>query len=741
MYSQKLIPFHYEISYSKSINCISFDNVYAYAGTSTGGVILRSKDRFVWEDFIRLNDESVTSIVFLGNFLFAGTSPNGRIYRISLSGENYFLDAEFGGEVNGFAILNSELYCALSSPAEVYKFDFIRNSWSIFYRPYGKKINQFSSYFGKLFLSLDTPNILSYDGKKWSIEISDNDNASTIRKVSKNIFSHQTYEFIDSKQIKETSELSDEDILDIYPINKSIGFGSFALDGDSLTLGASNFGRVYNYQNEEITTIYDTDKKSVSNIINLDIGVNLVSMENGLYITHCGKIEKEQVVVSEDEEDPNLGKTVYIISPNGGENIVIGSTYEITWSSNRSINDSIKLSLYNGDDEVVVINNNAPNNGLYLWETPISLTPGGDYKIYIEWISASDEPNENDKDFSDNSFSFTFSEVEQVENEPQKNDVGLPDLSECRGIPILFLNNEENITYMTKDPYGGILIATSMGRIIFTYESYFNSYMSGNRIIYANVRSGYGASSEDSLKSFFYSLHKRLIKINSEKEIEQIRYLENALAVPSEEVSAIFISKILNAEDDFGFWKKIIWSEQKPEKSKITVCIRVGEDISDIQRKEWDICFNSIENEPSPIERELNNVNLRGKYAQIKVIMKAVSTNDSPSLLNVNLIYSSKKAQYFFTVKFALENSKNVNQGLLTGTISEPINTEVLFGYSDTNSSNWEDYKIIDPNSFFGINNIENIKVGIKMVSYDNSLPQVDEFSIIYGGDKIIRDY
>jgi hypothetical protein len=263
--------------------------------------------------------------------------------------------------------------------------------------------------------------------------------------------------------------------------------------------------------------------------------------------------------------------------------------------------------------------------------------------------------------------------------------------------------------------------------------------MSGDRTIYADVRNGYGISSETSLKSFFYALSKRVIEINSNKEIEKSKYFRNTSATPSERLKASFISDILKAEEDFGFWKKIIWSEQKPESTKITVCLRVSDNLSELMKKEWSICFNSLSNEPSPIERELNNINLKGKYAQIKVIMETSSDELQPIFSDINLVYSSKQSQYFFTVKFSLENESDINKGLLIGNISQPINTEVVFGYSEKNSSNWEDYKIINPNSFFDIDDIENIKVGIKMVSHDGSLPSVEEFSLIYSGEKLTR--
>jgi len=181
----------------------------------------------------------------------------------------------------------------------------------------------------------------------------------------------------------------------------------------------------------------------------------------------------------------------------------------------------------------------------------------------------------------------------------------------------------------------------------------------------------------------------------------------------------------------------LIWSESKPEDTKVTICIRTGNTSTEIQSKNWSTCFNSNENELSPIIRNLNNVKLEGKFAQIKILMETRSNDETPKVTNVNLVYSTKRAQYFYTVKFALENQSNIKKGLLTGTITQPTNTEITFGYNNNNSNNWDDYTIINPNRFFDIPDIDNIKVGIRMVSYDESLPIVDEFSIVFSGDEI----
>lgn len=728
----------YEKEGEESIWKIAFDDDYSYAGTSDDGVILRSSDRFHWEKYMSVEDDLVTALLSFNDYLFIGTSPNGKIYRKNKKNDDLKLDIVDNGEITGFCIFNGEVYAAKRSTPKIYKFSFVNESWSTFYEPCGSSINQMSSFSAKIWISLDYMNLLSYDGFKWKLEAFESENVSTHRRISKNVFSHVTYSFVDTKEIKTTEGMQKEDILDIFPYNRTIGINSFSRDGDSITLGGKNKGRVLNYQNGSLFSLFDTDEDSVQSIINLDVGVNLAAIGSYLYLVYCGDILNVEPPEVTEGENPNENKNIYIISPNGGENLVVGGEYEILWSSNKSVNDSVRLSLYKSGTEVLTISDNTANSGFLVWQIPITIDAGNDYKVYIEWLSASESPNEEDFDFSDSNFSILFSEVSIQEPEVVEASGNFPDVSKCRGVPVLRLPNNEKITYMTKDPaIGGVLFATSRGRILYSEDAFSNAIGSGERLVYANVRNGYGSSSDTSSSNFFYSLYKRLLETSSSKAVDKIKYKEETVVYPNEKISAFFLSPILKSEEDIGFWKSIFWSENKLEKTKIKICIRSGESENELLGKEWGTCFQSSEGESSPISRELNNLHLDGDLAQIKVVMETESDQENPSVTDLGLVYSSKRAQYFYTIKFSLERNSNINKGLITATVTEPLNTEVIFGYSDINSSNWEDYKIIDRDSFFDMENIDNVKIGAKMVSYDGSLPSIDEFSIIFSGDKL----
>jgi hypothetical protein len=68
--------------------------------------------------------------------------------------------------------------------------------------------------------------------------------------------------------------------------------------------------------------------------------------------------------------------------------------------------------------------------------------------------------------------------------------------------------------------------------------------------------------------------------------------------------------------------------------------------------------------------------------------------------------------------------------------MTEPKNTEIKFGIAGTNTSDWNDYNVIETNKLFALNNLERMKIGIKMVSYDENVPEVAEFSLLTGSEK-----
>lgn len=92
------------------------------------------------------------------------------------------------------------------------------------------------------------------------------------------------------------------------------------------------------------------------------------------------------VVTSPVVSTPSMSDTtIKVISPNGGEQWVIGKTYNITWSTDAGTIDSIFLLQEDHNLGGIYIQKTPVNvgaNGFYSWTVPSTLTPGS-YKISV----------------------------------------------------------------------------------------------------------------------------------------------------------------------------------------------------------------------------------------------------------------------------------------------------------------------------------------------------------------------
>jgi hypothetical protein len=103
---------------------------------------------------------------------------------------------------------------------------------------------------------------------------------------------------------------------------------------------------------------------------------------------------------SKDEptaSSPSLTSEITVVSPNGGESWLAGSSNTITWTSN--ISDDVKIELYKGGNNFYTIANSTSNVGNYIWTIPDTLPSRTDYKVKISSVL-----DNNLYDFSDSGF-------------------------------------------------------------------------------------------------------------------------------------------------------------------------------------------------------------------------------------------------------------------------------------------------------------------------------------------------
>jgi RHS repeat-associated protein len=91
--------------------------------------------------------------------------------------------------------------------------------------------------------------------------------------------------------------------------------------------------------------------------------------------------------------------TLTVTYPNGGETLIKGQNYTITWTSSN-VTGNIQIDLYKGSTNVLQLAAGASNTGSYTFNPPTSLADGSDYRIAISAMSGLVS------DFSDSNFSI-----------------------------------------------------------------------------------------------------------------------------------------------------------------------------------------------------------------------------------------------------------------------------------------------------------------------------------------------
>ena len=734
----RLIPFTIEEVKSNPTWTVAFYGDYAFAGTGDEGEILRSNNRYNWGVYYKTNDLHVSALYVDNGYLYAGTAPKGIIYRFKMSNNTTTSYGEFGSNIVDFAKYGDDLFVATES-GNIYKFDSVNDQWNFEYKAYGE-VTEMDVIHSLLYVAVKGENIVAFDGSNWDIVKLGEYNIGSLRNVTGEI------SFVDFSALNRSSTINptnDAEIYEIYPQHKSVGISCIEQDGTSIVMGSSNKARVYSLLNDELKLLFDTNSNNVYDILNIDVGVNLAAIDNKLYLIHCGdlgSLETEAVTVSTENLDSSSesdgDKTVILTYPNGGEQFELGQEITIQWSSTRNQNDAIKLDLYSSEEFLQTIANQTTNDGQFTWTIPLSLDTGSNYKIYIEWLSAGTVAEE-DKDLSDGTFSFAFTTTTTTTTTTTAANPQEPDTSSCRGIPILILPEDEYITSMANDnTLNSVLLTTSTGRILECKESVINGYLTGERTVWATVKDGMGISNVASTQ-YMYALYNRIAEVNEEKEIVKWKYVEKPAAIPFEKIHGIFISPVLYVQEDIGTWKTLLWNETKSDEMEIIVRLRAANSTAALENSDWSHSFKSTVADLGAVTRDLSNVHITGQYMQIKVDMSSES-NLSPAVSDVTIVYTTQEASYFFTTRFSLENGSDINTGLVIAEITEPVNTEVQMGICNFESSDWNDYQIVPYEKFFSISDFENMKVGLRFITYDDTnIPSASGFSIIFSGDKV----
>ena len=229
-------------------------------------------------------------------------------------------------------------------------------------------------------------------------------------------------------QVKITS-VSDVSVSDLSDSNFTIEPNSFITvtspnGGDILNTGDTynitwddNIGenvRIYLFQGNRYMQMISRSTPSDGSY-SWKVPTNLTT--GGNYKVAIQSVEKGSIYDYSDSkftiEPDEPDDFITVMSPNGGDILNTGDTYNITWDDN--IGENVRIYLFQGNRYMQMISRSTPSDGSYSWKVPTNLTTGGNYKVAIQSVvqgSLYDFSNRNfsikTEDVSPDKYYFTY---------------------------------------------------------------------------------------------------------------------------------------------------------------------------------------------------------------------------------------------------------------------------------------------------------------------------------------------
>jgi hypothetical protein len=174
--------------------------------------------------------------------------------------------------------------------------------------------------------------------------------------------------------------------------------------------------QIYLLQDRSVVGTYDYLPNSGSATITLPTNISsgsqykisvIVFSENG----SAGSAQSDESDNYFTIKTTSVQPTITVLSPNGGENWVVGKTYEFKWKSSNATSMSINLdNLDNGSRYGTVDGTIKPSSGLISWTVRDVNLPTGRYKVVMTVLNG----NLSSTDSSDSYFTITSTSTQPV---------------------------------------------------------------------------------------------------------------------------------------------------------------------------------------------------------------------------------------------------------------------------------------------------------------------------------------
>lgn len=193
-----------------------------------------------------------------------------------------------------------------------------------------------------------------------------------------------------------------------------------------------------------------------------------------------------------------------------------------------------------------------------------------------------------------------------------------------------------------------------------------------------------------------------------------------------EEEVAVYYSEIFNGTNAFVQWVSLSWLATTPTDTSVTIAVRSATTSSGITSATWSDEFTD--------ETSNDLTNLVGQFLQFRATLKVLAVNTaSPVLHKVDIQLRTSQAVHYFTTNFTLPDE--LRRGILTyNGCSNPPVTDIIFGITGLDSTDFSDYFVFSPDKVFEVpseHQTKNMRIGIKLISGPTEVPVVDEFAFL----------
>lgn len=280
-----------------------------------------------------------------------------------------------------------------------------------------------------------------------------------------------------------------------------------------------------------------------------------------------------------------------------------------------------------------------------------------------------------------------------------------------------------------KDVAGNVTsIVDSSGKIIPCYNPCYNP---GNQSITGGSGSSGASGAAGSGSSGISALigKSRLLEVDlNAKVIFGLDGTEPFLSGNKvEKEVGIYYSEVFNGTNSFVQWVSIDWSADVPPGTSMTFAVRSAGTLAEVSKALWSPEFSDSTG---------NDITSQtGQFLQFRATLTAFEVAvASPVLHRVHIQLRTSQATHYFTTNFVLPDT--LLNGILTynGCVNPPV-TDVVFGITGKDSTDFADYFVISPDKVFELppeQQTENLRVGIKLISSPTEVPVVDEFALLF---------